>query len=263
MLLSLAPYKLGAPVDASSIEAIYAAQLAAATKIIYMSPGGSDTTGAGTKENPYKGITKAVQQATATGTAIILEPGEHNLGELNPIGLGAGGIFDADKAIKFFGKPKETIVNCTSNQRDIHAWSGTNLASAVYSIIFKMFPTATQNSDSYMCSFLAGATGAVAGEVWNCVFHSIGNASMVYANSGAANLKLRHSVFSCTGTAYGNYTGQPNTLNYCAGNKSGFAWANAANKVGNVHPVTFDADWHSSQDDNLAGVYSGTYAWQN
>lgn len=232
------------------------------TNIYYISTTGNDTTGDGTKLNPFLTYNKALSK-TVSGDLIYFIKGNYNITSLTAISYGSAYIYDSGKQLTIYAEPYTyiTMNNPSNGARDTHAICISNSNTKV--IGFTIDYNVTDRSSSYMRSiFGAVDAGNLSGYIYNCHFVIKSTTSFSYAN-GTNSLKCINCQFDIKTSMEASYSGS-SSFNYCTFNlsQSGVSSAGFINLGSNVFSISYDANYNVIPFNKDYGIYFGLYTWK-
>lgn len=234
--------------------------------IYYISVNGNDSTGDGTKDNPYATYDKAFSVAT-NGDLIYFIKGDYNISSLKKINtyVGSSFIYDSASSISkqliIYAEPFTyiTINNPVNNSRDSHIICLNNVNSKVTGFIFDY--NITNKTLNYERSiFGANDSNNTTGYIYNCHFILRSTTSFSYANSGNT-LQCIDCQFDIQSPLESAYTGTTKFVN-CAMNISN--WSTNYGIASNsdiLTSISYDLKYRIVPTNTTYGVYSGSYIW--
>ena len=239
---------------------------------IYVSTTGNDATGDGSSDNPYASVSKAIKSA-ASGAKIFIMAGKYNLSIMGTYRDGSetsyaySGITDMNKKLEIFGENEKTILEFdgrNSSRRDSSAFNLQNSQSLVRNLTYVFIPKGVINdpehpifdwclgsvknvfirvSGSYVASYLYYNGQPYANNVENCTFfHNLGGVARNW--SGACNFK---NIATNVNTNSSN----TNVIVNAFGSSSD-----------TIEQLIEKSKNKAEFNNNSAGVYYGTYAWE-
>ncbi len=244
----------------------YQTLIDARTNAFYVATDGNDSND-GSLESPFLTLQKAVTTA-ASGDAVVVGAGTTTLDTSDNwgagISVGGGFLDDYNNDIHFFGTPNSTILDTLGTahgERDHHLAALKNSSSSVYGIIFTTDPGGSRTLNHMRAMFAGHSAEATTGNYFNCVFTSVGNASIVYDNSNVSSVQIVNSSFEVAGSWQANFTGDNLQFDITDCVFTGTPIFDEIQPTNTSSGVTLDDDWHSDTLDSTRGVYSGTNAW--
>lgn len=223
---------------------------------------GSDSNN-GSKKSPFLTVNHAISKCSSTGDAIFALAGTHDVTRIAGAS-DSGGLWDANKAIAFFGEKEKTVFLCDGTKhsgRDTHCIMFQNAGTMAYNITFD-FKIGNRNGNNYQNSICGFGSGAVKGELVNCLFKIdslIPN--FTYSNNATSTTKFTNCVFDVKANFVGSYSGSGFTIENCVTN---FTFYNEGTRKNIYNKVTFDSSYHITNYNELTlniGVYAGSYSW--
>lgn len=247
-------------------------------KIVYVSKlNGSDQSGDGSKDFPFKTLLTAIK-STTNGDAVFLEPGVYRIDPIKPANSDnySCGIYDFNKDIDIIGSSENTIleyIGSDATTRDSHAIVLENNSSRLINLTVSFAPGKETN---YSNAIIRKTSGSF----HNVVFEVKGNipASQVYYDEDWDNyLDENPKFFNClfyhsTGAIQADEAGLPKYIN-CVSN---VGLINGVKETCKVIDFSLDNLKEMSTNKDLInkgtgedpggkqatiGIYGGEFAW--